>query len=248
MPHLRGAQLHCHAGVVAARPHPVALERHRVLHQVLLGEHGPTPRPGDAPAGIGRGPAFGDQARGHEATRPPGTPSDAGAAAASASTLRRTPPAARRGLVGPRAPPCSARELARGRRRVDGQLHPRQRPPRAARGPCLLKLRRRSGGRARWCQRARVFAPSRASRWARAIRGERASAAPHARASPLLPREASVARGVRATTAAGERAPADGGGAVPAGARARTCGPPGGPPEAGVAGGGVRSGGSPRAR
>ena len=39
MPHLRGKQLHCHAGVVTATNFILSdLERHRILHQVLLGE------------------------------------------------------------------------------------------------------------------------------------------------------------------------------------------------------------------
>ena len=39
MPHLSGAQLHCHAGVVTATNFILSdLDRHRVLHQVLLGE------------------------------------------------------------------------------------------------------------------------------------------------------------------------------------------------------------------
>ena len=39
MPHLSGSQLHCHAGVVTATNFILSdLERHRVLHRVLLGE------------------------------------------------------------------------------------------------------------------------------------------------------------------------------------------------------------------
>ena len=68
MPHLRGAQLHCHAGVVNAANFILSdLERHRVLHQVLLGEQPPAPQATDAPRGAAGDQRLEyDQARGHE--------------------------------------------------------------------------------------------------------------------------------------------------------------------------------------
>jgi sn1-specific diacylglycerol lipase len=68
MPHLKGKQLHCHAGVVTATNFILSdLERHRVLHQVLLGESVPERQDADAPRGSSGDQRLEyEQARGHE--------------------------------------------------------------------------------------------------------------------------------------------------------------------------------------
>jgi sn1-specific diacylglycerol lipase len=63
MPHLSGSQLHCHAGVVTATNFILSdLERHKVLHQVLLGE--PPVQTGDG--GDGDQHLDWENSRGHE--------------------------------------------------------------------------------------------------------------------------------------------------------------------------------------
>ncbi len=72
MPHLSGSQLHCHAGVVTATNFILSdLERHRVLHRVLLGEKKRRRGAGGGGGADDEDDALGDDlpesaARGHE--------------------------------------------------------------------------------------------------------------------------------------------------------------------------------------
>ena len=67
MPHLSGAQLHCHAGVVTATNFIMSdLERHRVLHQVLLGEPCPASTRIGGDFDDGQNPIDREKLRGHQ--------------------------------------------------------------------------------------------------------------------------------------------------------------------------------------
>ena len=145
MPHLRGAQLHCHAGVVTAANFILSdLERHRVLHQVLLGEQPPAPRPGDAPRGAAGDQSLEyDQARGHEGWTLVlcGHSLGAGVATVLSLHLRQTFPDVRVWGIEPPGGLLSA-ELARkcGEWTVSS-IHGNDLIARLS-GPCLLKLRK----------------------------------------------------------------------------------------------------------
>jgi sn1-specific diacylglycerol lipase len=196
MPHLRGAQLHCHAGVVTAANFILSdLERHRVLHQVLLGEQPPAPRPGDAPRGAAGDQSLEyDQARGHEGWTLVlcGHSLGAGVATVLSLHLRQTFPDVR--VWGIEPPGGFAQRGARAEvRRVDGQLHPRQRPHRAAQRAVSVEAAPGPGGRARAMQGFQVFAAgARHARRARR-RGERRFVPPRS-PEEVLPHEATRLR------------------------------------------------------
>ena len=145
MPHLRGAQLHCHAGVVTATNFILSdLERHRVLHQVLLGEQPPAPQATDAPRGAAGDQRLEyDQARGHEGWTLVlcGHSLGAGVATVLSLHLRRAFPDVRvwgieppGGLLSTElAQACSAWTVS--------SIHGNDLIARLS-GPCLLKLRR----------------------------------------------------------------------------------------------------------
>ena len=148
MPHLRGAQLHCHAGVVTATNFILSdLERHRVLHQVLLGEQPPAPQATDAPRGAAGDQRLEyDQARGHEGWTLVlcGHSLGAGVATVLSLHLRRAFPDVRvwgieppGGLLSTElAQACSAWTVS--------SIHGNDLIARLS-GPCLLKLRRDLG-------------------------------------------------------------------------------------------------------
>ena len=145
MPHLRGAQLHCHAGVVNAANFILSdLERHRVLHQVLLGEQPPAPQATDAPRGAAGDQRLEyDQARGHEGWTLVlcGHSLGAGVATVLSLHLRNTFPDVRVWGIEPPGGLLSA-ELAKacGEWTVSS-IHGNDIIARLS-GPCLLKLRR----------------------------------------------------------------------------------------------------------
>lgn len=142
MPHLSGSQLHCHAGVVTATNFILSdLERHKVLHQILLGERPPQRADGD---GIDADYNLDwDSTRGHEGWTLVlcGHSLGAGVATVLSLHLRQMFPSVRVWGIEPPGGLLSAELACACREWTVSTLHGCDLITRLS-GPCLLKLRK----------------------------------------------------------------------------------------------------------